>query len=119
MNELPFAVDLVMSVLLLTGAVFTLTGSLGLLKLNSPMSRLHAPTLAATLGVGSTLLASMTYGFFSRAPSLHEMLVMAFLFVTAPISANFIAKVHLHRCRHVPDLPQPPADKTWATRSDV
>ncbi len=116
---LPLYAEIAVSVLLLIGASFTLAGSLGLLKLSDAMSRLHAPTLSATLGVGSLLLASMVYGFATGMPSLHEMLVMAFLFVTAPITANFIAKVHLHRCRDVKDLPQPPTDKIWATHSDT
>ena len=119
MTTLPFIAEIATSVLLLIGASFTLAGSYGLLKLSDPVSRLHAPTLSSTLGVGSLLLASMLHGFATGAPSLHEMLVMAFLFVTAPITANFIAKVHLHRCRDAKDLPQPPADKVWATRSDT
>ena len=118
MNDLMLIADAVVAVLLLVGAGLTLAGSLGLVKLSNPMSRLHAPTLASTLGVGSLLLASMINAFVTGAPSLHEMLVMAFLFVTAPITANFIAKVHLHRCRHVTDLPQPPADKIWATHAE-
>lgn len=39
---------------------------------------------------------------------------MAFLFVTAPISANFIAKVNIHR-RRCPSPPPPPKDEMWAT----
>ena len=116
MTELAVIADLVVALLIVIGGGFTLAGSLGLLKLADPMSRLHAPTLAATLGVGCLLLASMVHGFATGAPSLHEMLVMAFLFVTAPITANFIAKVHLHRCRDAEDLPPPPAEKVWATR---
>jgi multicomponent K+:H+ antiporter subunit G len=119
MTTLPFITELVVSVLLLIGASFTLAGSLGLLKLSGAMSRIHAPTLAATLGVGSLLLASIVYSFATGMPSLHEMLVMAFLFVTAPITANFIAKVHLHRTRDGADLHQPPTDKIWATHSDT
>ena len=41
-------------------------------------------------------------------------LIMAFLFVTAPISANFMAKVNIHRrdC----DMPPPPTeDEIWST----
>lgn len=118
MTDLAVILDAVVAALLLIGAGFTLAGSLGLLKLSDPMSRLHAPTLAATLGVGCLLLGSMVHAFADGTPSLHEMLIMAFLFVTAPISANFIAKVHLHRCRTVTDLAQPPEDKVWATRAD-
>jgi multicomponent K+:H+ antiporter subunit G len=46
--------------------------------------------------------------------SIHEVLILAFLFVTAPISANFLAKVAIHKgtCE-VP--PKPTTDKTWAT----
>ncbi len=53
MTALPFITELVVSVLLLIGASFTLAGSLGLLKLSGAMSRIHAPTLAATLGDGA------------------------------------------------------------------
>lgn len=99
---------------LLSGAFFTLVGSIGLLKLDTPMKRLHAPTKAGTLGVGSFLLASMIDGFAHHGGSLHELLIMAFLFVTAPISANFIAKVNMHR-DDVDPTPPPPGDRTWAT----
>ncbi|MFZ3582381.1 Na+/H+ antiporter subunit G [Loktanella sp. DJP18] len=118
MTDTAFIVDLIVAGLLLVGAILTLVGSFGLLKLSDPVSRLHAPTVASTLGVGTLLLASMFDGFASGAPSLHEMLVMAFLFVTAPISAHFMAKVHLHRCGDLGDVPEPPNDRVWATRTD-
>ena len=109
--------EIIVSALLLIGAFFTLVGSYGLIKLNNPMSRLHGPTKASTLGVGSLLLSSIAYAFFFGEGSLHEILVMAFLFISAPIAGNFIAKVNLHRQRGKPELPPPPADVTWATYS--
>ncbi len=99
---------------LLIGAFFALVGSIGLLKLDTPMKRLHAPTKASTLGVGSLLLASMLQAFAHGDGSFHEMLIMAFLFVTAPISANFMSKVNLHGA-DVDPTPPPPGDSTWAT----
>ncbi len=99
---------------LLAGAFFAFVGSVGLLKLDTPMKRLHAPTKASTLGVGSLLLASMIHAFAHGEGSLHEVLIMAFLFVTAPISANFISKVNLHR-ENADPTPPPPGDATWAT----
>ena len=39
------------------GAGFTLVGSLGLVRLRDFYSRLHGPTKATTLGVGSLLIA--------------------------------------------------------------
>lgn len=99
---------------LLIGAGFVLVGSIGLLKFNDPMTRLHAPTKVGTLGIGMMLLASMLTALATGDPSMHELLIMAFLFVTAPISANFIAKVSIHR-RACETPPAPPRDDTWST----
>jgi len=89
--------ELLLSVLILIGASFTLIGSLGLLRLRDFYSRLHAPTKATTLGVGSLLIASAVF-FSHQDPglSLHEVLVTVFLFITAPVSAHLMAKAALH-----------------------
>jgi multicomponent K+:H+ antiporter subunit G len=99
---------------LLVGSAFIIIGVIGLLKFNDPMTRLHAPTKVGTVGIGMLLLASMVHSFVLGDVSIHEMLIMAFLFVTAPISANFIAKVSIHSgsCEKTPS---PPVDETWAT----
>lgn len=101
-------------ILLLIGAGFALVGSIGLLKFNDSMTRLHAPTKVGTMGVGALLVASMVYFFVFGTGSFHELLIMAFLFATAPIAANFIAKVTIHR--KACDTPPPPAeDMLWST----
>ena len=84
--------------LILLGGVFAFVGSLGLARLPSLMTRLHGPTKATTLGVGGILIASMMFfpAFVGRW-SAHELLITLFLFITAPVSANMIAKAHLHR----------------------
>ena len=110
--------DILIVALLAIGTLFLLVGSYGLIKLDNPMSRLHAPTKSSTLGIGSLLLASMLNAWVHHDPSLHEVLVMAFLFVTAPISGNFISKTHLHRRRNDQDLPCPPNEQRWATNAD-
>ena len=99
---------------LIIGSGFILVGVIGLLKFNDPMTRLHAPTKVGTVGIGMLLLASIVHSFDIGEPSTHELLIMAFLFVTAPISANFIAKVNIHR-RACDTPPTPPQDDTWST----
>lgn len=99
---------------LLVGSIFALVGAIGLLKFNDSMTRLHAPTKVGTVGIGAFLLASMLYSFTYGEGSMHELLIMAFLFVTAPISANFMAKVNIHR-RACDTPPEPPRDDTWST----
>ncbi len=101
--------EVLISALILTGAGFTLIGSLGLLRLRDFYSRLHAPTKATTLGVGSLLIASAI--FFSHQDegmSLHEVLVTLFLFITAPVGAHLMAKAALHL--RVRSLAKPPAE---------
>jgi len=103
--------EILLSVLVLAGAFFTLVGSLGLWRLRDFYTRLHGPTKASTLGVGCLLVASAT--FFSLSGdgmSLREILVTLFLFITAPISAHLLAKAALHR--RLRSLVPPPEDGT-------
>jgi len=102
------------AVCLLIGSGFVLVGVIGLLKFNDPMARLHAPTKVGTVGIGMLLLASVIHSFATGQTSFHELLIMAFLFATAPISANFIAKVNIHH-RTCETPPSPPQDETWST----
>lgn len=117
--------EIAVVMLLLLGGAFVLVGSWGLVRLPSTMERLHGPTKATTLGLGALLLASVVY-FQAKLGiwTAHELLISLFLFITAPISANMIAKVHLHRVRvgaiHEPESiagppPRPSEDSDWAT----
>lgn len=89
--------DILLSLLILTGAIFTFVGSLGLVRLRDFYTRLHGPTKATTLGVGCLLVASAVYfSLRDERVSLHEVLVTLFLFITAPVSAHLLAKAALH-----------------------
>ena len=90
-------IDILLSLLILTGAIFTFIGSLGLARLQDFYTRLHGPTKATTLGVGCLLIASALYFSVREAGvSLHEVLVTLFLFITAPVSAHLLGKAALH-----------------------
>ncbi len=68
--------------------------------------RLHAPTKATTLGVGGVVLASFVAQLGDGDFALRELLITLFLFVTAPVSANLMAKAGLHlRVRSKAELP--------------
>lgn len=112
-----FLVELVISLLIVLGGIFLLVGSLGLIKLPDLMTRLHAPTKATTLGVGGALIASMIYFLGVEGTlSIHELLITAFLFLTAPVTAHFIAKAHMHE--HVKNgqgLPPTGRARGWST----
>jgi multicomponent K+:H+ antiporter subunit G len=93
-------IELVVCAALLLGAFFTLIGSIGLLRFPDFLSRLHAPTKATTLGLGAILLASLLHFAAGRGElSLHEPLIVLFLFMTAPVSAYLLARAAMHRSR--------------------
>jgi len=102
------------AIALLISALFTIVGAIGLLKLPDSMTRLHAPTKVGTLGIGALLLASMINAAIHHDGSFHELLIMGFLFVTAPISANFMSKVNIHR-KSCDVPPAAPDGQVWST----
>ncbi|MDF2180961.1 Na+/H+ antiporter subunit G [Neptuniibacter sp. CAU 1671] len=89
--------EIILSVLVLIGALLVLLGSIGLVKLPDFYTRLHAPTKATTLGLGCLLIASMIIHTAANGSlSVHELLITVFLFITAPITAHMLAKSALH-----------------------
>lgn len=113
--DLPLWAEILVSFCLVVAGVFGLVGSYGLIRLPDPMTRLHAPTKATTLGVGGVLIGSMIYVFATEGRvSMHELLIALFLFLTSPITALFIAKVHLHLKQDRAALPEPQDASGWA-----
>jgi multicomponent K+:H+ antiporter subunit G len=82
---------------LIVGAVFLMVGSIGLFRLPDFYMRLHGPTKASTLGIGAILMASIIFfSFRGGGISIKEFLIILFIFLTAPITANMLAKAALH-----------------------
>jgi multicomponent K+:H+ antiporter subunit G len=108
-EDAPLWLVLPVSLLLLAGAAMTLVGSIGLLRLRRFYDRVHAPTLATTLGIGSVLIASML--FFSVQQSrlvLHELLITVFVVVTTPVTLMVLTRAALYRDRRDGDAEVPP-----------
>ncbi len=99
--------ELLLVALLLVGSFFILMGGIGLVKLSEFFRRLHAPTKASTLGVGCVLTASVGYHLFVGSdPQPRELLIVAFLLITASISAHLMSKAALSlRMDEWPQLP--------------
>lgn len=90
-----YALELLVCALLLAGSGFALVASWGLAKLGDIFKRLHGPTKASTLGVGGVLLAAILWQAMQGTPSLRELLITLFLFMTAPVSAYLVARAAL------------------------
>lgn len=83
--------DLLVSFLLLSGAAFSILGSLGMWRMPDLYTRLQASTKAGTLGVACIMCAAAIH-FADLAVAVRALLVVAFLFLTAPVAAHIIAR---------------------------
>ena len=115
--------DVILEVLIaaarVISGIFGFVGSYGLVKMRTTIQRLHAPTKATTLGVGGVLIASMLhFSFVEGHVSFHELLITLFLFLTAPVTANFIAKVYMARRMKPEDMPGTGRESGWGIYDD-
>lgn len=88
--------EIVVSFFLILGSFFLLVGGIGMVRLPDLFMRLHAPTKASTLGLGSFLIASIIYSAFYFRFGFPELLLTLFAFITAPVSANLLAQAAIH-----------------------
>lgn len=97
-ESLPLWLGIPVVFLLLAGSLVTLIGALGLLRLPHFYQRMHGPSISITFGTGCFLLASMAYftGLEQR-PIFHELLITAFVLLTAPVSAMLIMRAAVYR----------------------
>src|SRR3546814_4067350 len=100
--DLPTWAALLTAFFVFFGAVIALIGSIGLLRLKTFYERMHAPTLAPTVGVAAILMASMIcFSVLQSRIVLHEILIA--LFVTLPTPLTLLDRKstrlnHNHSC---------------------
>lgn len=100
--------DLVVAALLLFSGLLTLGAAIGLDRLPDFFDRMHAPSLAITLGSWSVSLASILHFSVHGADlALHAWLIAILLAITAPVTTVLLARVGLFRGRRAGD-PMPP-----------
>ena len=108
--------DVFASLLLFVGALFMLLASLGLARLPDLFMRLQATTKASTLGVGALAMAVAVH-YASGGVTARALLVVAFVFITAPAGAHAIARA-AHRTR-VPLWSRTLADELADSQTEV
>jgi multicomponent K+:H+ antiporter subunit G len=92
------AVALLVALLVVLGAALALTGSIGLLRLRTFYERVHPPTMGTTLGVASTLAASiLLFTALGSRPVIHEVLIAVFAIVTTPVTYLLLVRAAMHR----------------------
>jgi multicomponent Na+:H+ antiporter subunit G len=83
--------DLVAAVMVLLGATLMLLAAVGVVRMPDLFTRMQASTKAASLGSG-LVLGAVALHFAELTVVARSMLAVAFIFLTAPISAHMIAR---------------------------
>ena len=96
----PLWAEILVSLLLLASAVFTLTAAIGLVRLQSFFQRMHPPALIYTGAAWCVTLASITY-FSAQGHGLvlHVWIIIILLSITVPIATVLLARAALFRNR--------------------
>lgn len=96
----PLWAEILVSLLLLASAVFTLAAAIGVVRLQSFFQRMHPPALIYTGAAWCVTLASITY-FSAQGHGLvlHVWIIIILLSVTVPIATVLLARAALFRNR--------------------
>ncbi|GAA0572457.1 monovalent cation/H(+) antiporter subunit G [Halomonas salifodinae] len=84
-------IEVIKGTLLLSGAVFMLLAAVGVLRLPDLLTRMHATTKAAALGVSLVMLAVALH-FAEVAVVARAFGVIIFILMTAPVAAHVIGR---------------------------
>lgn len=83
--------DALAALLLLIAGVLMLLAAVGVLRMPDLFTRMQASTKAASLGSATALLAVALH-FGELAVVVRALLAIAFIFLTAPVSAHMIGR---------------------------
>lgn len=83
--------EAVVVALMAIGTLFSFLAALGVLRMPDIYMRIQATTKSATAGVSSIVLAA-AIEFGDTGTTTRALLVVAFLFLTAPVAAHIIGR---------------------------
>lgn len=109
MTEVPFWVEAVVAVLLVSSGLFVVISAIGFLRLPDFFLRMHPPALAYTLGTWLVVAAGVIYfSVIESRAALHPWLIVIMLSITVPVTTLMLARVALFRRRAAGDASTPP-----------
>lgn len=117
--NLPLWLAILIAVFVVFGALLTMAGCFGLVRLKSFYLRIHSPTMGTSMGGGLILLASAIYFSVTRQRLvMHEMVIFLFMTMTTPVTLMLLARATLFRDRveRQLDVPPRPEKRTEPTK---
>lgn len=83
--------EIVSGVLLVAGALFTLTGAVGLLRFPDFYTRIHAGGITETVGAGF-ILVGLLLRVEAWSVGVRLVVILAFLLLTSPTATHVLAQ---------------------------
>lgn len=87
--------DVVSWILILIGGAFGVIGGIGIVRMPTFFTRIHAAGMAETICAPPILMAMMIQAGWSLV-TFKLVLIMVFLFLTSPTASHALAKAALH-----------------------
>jgi multicomponent Na+:H+ antiporter subunit G len=88
--------NIIASVFLLIGGLFSLVAALGIFRFKDFYSRVHAVTKASTFGFGFAVI-SLALTFSTVSAWAKVLAAIVFLFATLPIGAHLLSRAFLSK----------------------
>ena len=117
-------IEVITGILALLAGGFALVAAVGVVRFPDALTRMHASSKVGAFA-GSLALICAAVDIGSVSAVTRAVIAILFLFLTAPVSANMIAKAHIHRQGRridanpsddiIDGLPSPPGTSDWAT----
>lgn len=83
--------EIIIGIFIMIGSFFILVAAIGILRFNDIFSRLHATTKATSFGILLVITGVVVF-FLNITVLLKALLIIFFIYLTAPLAAHSIAK---------------------------
>lgn len=83
--------QILISMFMILGSAFILIAAIGMLKFSDFYRRMHAATKATSFGILLLLIGVLIF-FASWEVGIKALLIVVFIYLTAPLAAHSIAK---------------------------
>ncbi len=84
-------IELIIAIFVLLGSFFILIASIGMVRFKDLYGRLHASTKATSFGILLLLIGASLF-FNDGSVYLKTVLIVVFIYLTAPLAAHSISK---------------------------
>lgn len=88
-------VEILSWILIVLGSFFTVAGAVGLVRMPDLFTRMHAASVADTLGAGLLILGLILQAGFTLT-TLKLAFILALFFITGPVVTHALAQAALH-----------------------